>query len=561
MKTPINAILAAMMVALASSSFANEAVGNNNSSAVKDINNGYEDYTIRRPIHDLSDKEKKLANYYIFDCYLGCHRPAMEEVPETLSPKLEGLDPQYIFDQWVDMDNERHSGISSQMKLMAYYYTPEEMANVAIVLGSKTMSYNPHQSVLESEAFQRGKEKYDASCKMCHGEQGASTDSRFPPLKGQMPTYLFEQLVGYRDGKRTNRDAPMMIPFAKIHNETDYKEIIAYVTGQSVVPVNRKEYITGEGMPAPKDFVLPATGQIQNFTDVFGEDSDYIENPMSFTISDSGKVTLDNNTKLMWEREASRMWMTAEEGEQYCANLELDGYTDWRYPLIKELQSIGDMGDYMPALDVDAFVNMPRMASGIWTFPVSDHPDHAWHIGFPDAHVMGQHTASTKLVRCVRADNGAAYHNMSYVDNKDGTVTEKVTNRMWQQKIDYQRRDWYDSIQYCEDLDYAGYSDWRLPNMREALSIVNFNKTSPAIDEEFFPDTPIKYYFWTSSSDVGGIEMWSEPLGPRKKDKTAAELDLRHMTHHGGWAQGYQIGSGYAMKKDVEFYTRCIRNP
>ncbi|WP_157490690.1 Lcl domain-containing protein [Enterovibrio coralii] len=529
--------------------------------AAEDINNGYEDYTINRTFETMSPKDKAIANRIIYGCYMGCHRPAREEVTESLSPKLEGFDPQYFYDQWVDMDNERKAGISSQMKEIVYQYSPHDMASVAVVLGERKMSYNPEPEVLASDAFKRGKEKYDASCKMCHGEQGASTNPAYPPLKGQMPAYIFEQMTAYRDGKRTNRQGPIMAPFARMLSEEDYKDIIAYVSGKEYRAVERREYITGIGMPPVKDFVLPDTGQIQNFTDIKGEDSDYPQSPMSYTISESGKTVFDNNTKLMWERESSRIWMTAVEGQEYCDSLELDGYTDWRYPLMKELQSIADMGEFRPAINTDVFANMPRANSGIWTFPVSDHPDHVWHVGFPDAHIMGQHTASTKLVRCVRADNGAAYHNMDYVDNKDGTVTERITDRMWQQNIDYQRRNWEDSIQYCENLNYAGYDDWRLPNIKEAVSIVNYNKTSPSIDEEFFPNTPVKYFFWTNSSDVAGPTIHMRPLGLRKKDQTPEMLDLRHTGDNEGWAQGYLIGSGLGMTKDNLFYARCIRNP
>ncbi|MEF1341836.1 c-type cytochrome, partial [Vibrio rotiferianus] len=144
------------------------------------------------------------AKRIVFGCYLGCHRPAKEEVPETLSPKLEGFDPQWFLDQWFSMDNERHAGISSQMKEIVYANPPRDMASTAILLGAQKMKYNPMPDVLESEEFKRGKETYDRTCKACHGEQGASTQKNFPPLKGQMPTYIYEQMIAYRDGKRTN---------------------------------------------------------------------------------------------------------------------------------------------------------------------------------------------------------------------------------------------------------------------------------------------------------------------------------------------------------------------
>ncbi len=528
---------------------------------VDDIDNGYHDYVIKRTFKDLTPTELREANRIIFGCYVGCHRPAREEVPETLSPKIEGFAPQYLFNQWVDMDLERTSGISSQMKEYIYAFTPRQMADTALVLGERKMSWNPRPEVVASEAYARGKQKYDASCKMCHGEQGASTNPEYPPLKGQMPAYIFEQMTAYRDGTRTNRKAPVMYPFAKMYNEDDYKDLVAYLSGMFYTPIQRIEFMTGKGMPPVKDFVLPDSGQIQNFIDEHGEDSDYSFNPMSYTISKSGKIVLDDNTKLMWERDSSRIWMDAAESVEYCANLVLDGYDDWRLPFMKELQSIADIGEFRPAMDTDAFLNMPRMSSGIWALPISDHPDHVWHVGFPEGHVMGQHTASTKLVRCVRADGGAAYHNMDYVDNKDGTVTEKVTNRMWQQTVDYTRRNWIDSIRYCENLELAGHSDWRLPNVRELVSLVNYNKTSPAIDEEYFPKTPYKYFFWSSSSDVPGPTLFSRPLMPRKKFQTPEMLDLRDETGNEGWAVGFQIGSGFGMLKDVEFYARCIRNP
>ncbi|HDM8169351.1 TPA: DUF1566 domain-containing protein [Vibrio harveyi] len=547
------ALSLAISLALAGSTFAAE-----------DIDNGYGDYTINRTFEDLkkSPKDLKAAKRIVFGCYLGCHRPAKEEVPETLSPKLEGFNPQWFLDQWFSMDNERHAGISSQMKEIVYANPPRDMASTAILLGAQKMKYNPMPDVLESEEFKRGKETYDRTCKACHGEQGASTQKNFPPLKGQMPTYIYEQMIAYRDGKRTNGAlAGIMMPYAKMLSDQDYRDVAAYVSGQRVKPIEKEEFITGIGMPAPKGFKLPETGQIQNFTDTFGEDSDYQGNEPSYTISESGKVVLDNNTQLMWERDSSRIWMTAVEGKEYCANLEIDGYTDWRFPLMKELFSIADMGEFRPAINTDVFLNMPRQNSGIWTFPVSDRHDHVWHVGFPDAHIMGQHTASTKLVRCVRADNDAAYHNMQYVDNGDGTVTEKVTNRMWQQNIDYVKRKFDDSLKYCQDLEYAGYDDWRTPDIKEMNSIVNYNKVSPAIDEEFFPNTPVKSFFWTSTSDVAGPTLHVRPLSARKKNQTPEQLDLRFTGDNEGWAHGYLTGQGFGMSKDSEFYTRCVRNP
>jgi hypothetical protein len=49
----------------------------------------------------------------------------------------------------------------------------------------------------------------------------------------------------------------------------------------------------------------------------------------------------------------------------------------------------------------------------------------------------------------------------------------------------------------------CGQSDWRLPNVAELESIVDFSRTGPAIDIDYFPATPADW-FWTSSPYASG---------------------------------------------------------
>ncbi|MFS1424889.1 DUF1566 domain-containing protein [Shewanella sp. 10N.286.48.B5] len=518
------------------------------------------DYKVTRTYSDLTPEQIARAEKMGATCYMGCHRPARENVVETLSPKLEGLPAQYFLDQWIDYDAERFGGIASQMKLTVYKYPVDVMEEIAIIYANKEMSFYPNPEVVASEAYKRGKVKYDKSCKMCHGEQGLSTKKANPTIRGQMPTYVFETMQAYRDGIRTNRKAGMMKRIAKLHTEDDWRDMIAYTSGEFVKHIDRIEFPTGKGMPATPGFKLPDSGQAQDFTDTKGEDNDTIKNPLSYTISDSGLTTLDNNTKLTWERKTSRLWMNAAEAVNYCDSLELEGQSDWRLPFMKELVSIADYGEFRPAIDMNAFLNMPRMSSGIWALPISDHKDHVWHVGFPDAHIMGQHTASTKLVRCVRAEQDSGFHTNDFIDNNDKTVTDKLTNLQWQQEVGPSRRDWENSIQYCENLELAGKKDWRLPQVKELVSIVNYNKFNPSIDEEFFPNTPYKYYFWSSTSHIGGPMMLYRPLTARKLEQTTEEQKIRGQHGTLAWGVGYQIGDGQGQDKGSLFWNRCVRD-
>lgn len=87
----------------------------------------------------------------------------------------------------------------------------------------------------------------------------------------------------------------------------------------------------------------------------------------------------------------------------------------------------------------------------------------------------------------------------SYTDNGDGTVLDNVTKLVWQKTVtSAQAYSWCDAIDYCATLTLAGRT-WRLPTRIELLSLVDFTRTSPAINTTAFPGTPGSKYYWTSS--------------------------------------------------------------
>ncbi|MGM0568905.1 MAG: DUF1566 domain-containing protein [Elusimicrobiota bacterium] len=98
---------------------------------------------------------------------------------------------------------------------------------------------------------------------------------------------------------------------------------------------------------------------------------------------------------------------------------------------------------------------------------------------------------------------------LDYTDNGDGTVTDKNTGLMWEQKTagnkDH-KYTWSDAFDNFIDNEmnggsgYAGYTDWRLPNMKELFSLVKFEGASgPYIDKANFPNT-VSSNYWTSTT-------------------------------------------------------------
>ena len=99
-----------------------------------------------------------------------------------------------------------------------------------------------------------------------------------------------------------------------------------------------------------------------------------------------------------------------------------------------------------------------------------------------------------------------------FVDNGDGTVTDRCTGLMWQKVTALGRYNWKEALQYCDQLQLAGHTDWRLPNVLELQSIVNYGRFDLAIDPVFgaVSSGDVSSWYWSSSTRVGGPgqEAW-----------------------------------------------------
>ena len=95
-------------------------------------------------------------------------------------------------------------------------------------------------------------------------------------------------------------------------------------------------------------------------------------------------------------------------------------------------------------------------------------------------------------------------------NNVDGTVIHTSTGLMWKQCAEglsgancgvgtATAYSWSQALVASAASNFAGYSDWRLPNKQELESIVEYGCSAPAINETIFPGTPIALT-WTSST-------------------------------------------------------------
>ncbi|PVB60460.1 DUF1566 domain-containing protein [Labrenzia sp. 011] len=109
----------------------------------------------------------------------------------------------------------------------------------------------------------------------------------------------------------------------------------------------------------------------------------------------------------------------------------------------------------------------------------------------------------------------------AYIDNGDGSVQDENTGLLWQKTPQYDRMQYAEALDYCEDLDLAGHSDWRVPSIKELYSLADFRgellkpeegTPTPYIDTSVFdfqyPDgLPFAGQYWSSTLYVKGPVM------------------------------------------------------
>ena len=97
--------------------------------------------------------------------------------------------------------------------------------------------------------------------------------------------------------------------------------------------------------------------------------------------------------------------------------------------------------------------------------------------------------------------------NEFYRNNEKEVVIDKQRHLMWQDNSASSSSDmnFEDAKKYCENLDFAGHSDWYLPKLDELKSIVKAQNYPRSIEKAFknvYPD-----YYW-SSTEYSAEHAW-----------------------------------------------------
>jgi hypothetical protein len=274
----------------------------------------------------------------------------------------------------------------------------------------------------------------------------------------------------------------------------------------------------------------------------YGQDAQYQGSQPAYQDNRDGTVT-DLNTGLMWQKSMKKVvWKDAALD---AARDETGGYTDWRVPTIKELYSLinfnGDTGtarpespsapaDAIPYIDTKYFnfeygttgryIDAQYLTSTEYVSTTMNGNATIFGVNFADGRIKGYpksgnpHTGMF-YARYVRGN--ISYGANQLVDNGDNTVTDKATGLMWSKTDSGSGMNWQEALAWVQArnaANYLGHNDWRLPNVKELHSIVDYTRapdvTGSAAIDPIFNITSITNeggktdypYFWTGTTHL-----------------------------------------------------------
>ena len=277
----------------------------------------------------------------------------------------------------------------------------------------------------------------------------------------------------------------------------------------------------------------------------------------TYTDNHDGTVT-DSTTGLVWMRCAMGMvWdgktctgtastYTFDQANALTGTTTFAGQSDWRMPNIRELQTVVDRSVYNTSIDKVAFPNTSPWRF-FWSASAnSGLSSNAWGVSFGNGSAGNYDRSSAFPVRLVRAGQSSNLLKVSrpssdYVDHADGTVTHTPTGLIWQKCAVGQSWNtptstctgtaltttWDAALKLTSSL--AGRTDWRLPTEDELGSLVDYGKSSPAINTSIF-STESASNFWSASALFGfPIYAWYVDFnyGFAYYDKSSSSFQVR----------------------------------
>lgn len=256
-------------------------------------------------------------------------------------------------------------------------------------------------------------------------------------------------------------------------------------------------------------------------------------------------IVFDNNLHIGWMNKVSDQSFTWDDAQKYCRNLKYGGKDDWRLPLPEEL-----------AVSPDNIGNHPVLWS---SQALAKDQSSAWSLSGEQI-LESINKDSAAFVRCVRGksvdedESDSADSRFQTIEiNGSEIIRDLKSGIIWQTYIT-KNLEWSDSMVFCEHSDFAGFSDWRLPNINELDSLVSYK--GDTLSEFPVKTTILGPYFWSSTTNekISDLPAYAIDI------QTGNNINLSR-------ASSYRVGHGFCMRNEpcMEGYwwtgVKCAKSP
>ncbi|HQJ61583.1 MAG TPA: DUF1566 domain-containing protein, partial [bacterium] len=263
---------------------------------------------------------------------------------------------------------------------------------------------------------------------------------------------------------------------------------------------------------------------------------------------------IDNNTGLQWQRTFSQKDYSQDEAKSHCMKLSYGGHSDWRLPDQSELWTIVDFERSLsPAIDTDAFPS--TQSDYFWTSSKdSSDSDLGVFVHFLYGTSGKIKNSSFGYARCVRGKYLPENAFKEESVKEDKILFDSSTGLVWSRSYAAGRK-WKEALAYCEQLNYGGARNWKLPNIYELKTLFN-NEDAALISviqeipkENFWSSTTASLYSasYALSVNMGNGDIQFESKQDAKyvicvTGKT--ENNTEECTSDSGCPEGYDCISG-----------------
>jgi hypothetical protein len=226
--------------------------------------------------------------------------------------------------------------------------------------------------------------------------------------------------------------------------------------------------------------------------------------------SGSGSVFKEISTDKEWSRGETaprkRVW---SEAQQFCDGLMWNGRSDWRLPTKDELIGAANRNMWYlhgpgNSLDIPNEMLDPFTSSYFWSSTTPGSGEH-WFVQLYNSTSTRAGDSSNLHVLCVRDNRLTVNGWMATYMGRNGSIfKEPSASREWTRgEPTPARRVWQEAMDFCDNLDFGGKSDWHLSDRAELTAAMNHGiwqvkggaQALVTPQEASFAHSP---YFWTS---------------------------------------------------------------